>query len=115
MYLLTDLHSHFVSSCQKETRMNVRERNECATSHYIDRCRKSQLALFLKLSMSVLTIVEAYCAPKARVFICSLDSTAMWICGRTFDRRKEKKKKKRIMTVLMFKVFIFRKHINYYW
>jgi hypothetical protein len=70
-------------------------------------------------SVPVLTIVEAYCASKDGVFICSLDSTAMWICDSTFDRRtekkKKKKKKKRITTVLMFKVFIFRKHINYYW
>jgi hypothetical protein len=28
MYLLTDLHSYFVRSCQKETRMNVRQMSQ---------------------------------------------------------------------------------------
>lgn len=97
--------------------MNAREGNGKATARYIDRCRKSQVALFPKLSVSVLTIVEAHCTSKSRVSICSLDSTGMWIGGSTFDRRTERKKKKneRITTVLMFEVFIFRKHINYYW
>jgi hypothetical protein len=49
MYLLIDLHSYFVRSCQKETGMNMRDIFESATTHYIDRCRKSQVALFVKL------------------------------------------------------------------
>lgn len=96
--------------------MNVRERNEKATAHCIDRCRKSQVALFLKLSVSVLTIAEAHCTSKTRVFICSLDSTAMWIRGSTFDRRTErKKKKKKNYDRVDVRSIHFWKHINYYW